>query len=556
MIRLSYYISGEKQQVSFDKSSIVIGQGVVDLSFPDLNGEHLIIERQKDQFIVINVQNDPFTLLNGNPFKKKKLSLSDVIEIGTLAIHFEGEIEPVQVPKEILDSKFSHVSDLSLIQEEIIEKKEVVKPKKNFLSYATFSFIGVMALCLMFLTFYVKANKDSLNDQVIAAEGVSDVAMALAYAKIHGLKPKKQNWSDPEFIKNNLSSVLSTEYPSFANLENQGKFKNCPYILRIYTGKDLKQFLVIAQPEPSFLQWLIPKNAIVLNSNSMEIRELSDLKALNRILLNDNALDEITRNDLSEVLGKSSLIPLASLGHKKGFTPPKALGLIRPEVANCVYNAPRYYHLGDSCLKKTSQMATQVKSLEEVNLLQKELEELHQFPGIVLYSTTGLENTLEAQKCLSALAPHLKFLTAYVHFDEQGHIANSHLLLEGESLANSGHELQRQLARISEIASTKLPSLKRFSSNEVNPHHPLFLKLEGLKNEREHALEDISEKMFILLTENNETEKLNFAENFKKLLADYELKDREWHDKFTDAITQLKKEYSEEEIETYLNLAN
>ncbi len=115
--------------------------------------------------------------------------------------------------------------------------------------------------------------------------------MALTYAQMHQLKPLNQNWGDPDFLKDILTKVLPPDYPSLVEQDKQEPFRNCPYMLRVYTSNDLSHFLLIAQPEPNLLQWLISRETILLDSRTMELHKIRDLRALNRLLADPRPLE-------------------------------------------------------------------------------------------------------------------------------------------------------------------------------------------------------------------------------------------------------------------------
>src|SRR5690606_8087270 len=98
------------------------------------------------------------------------------------------------------------------------------------------------------------------------------------------------------------------------------------------------------QPAPNLMQWLVHKKTLVVDSSTMEMRKISDLKALNRLLANPDPLEGSNGEDIHHLIKEGGLMSLNSLaGHKNhwGFSPPKTLGFIRPGAENYIYNAPR-----------------------------------------------------------------------------------------------------------------------------------------------------------------------------------------------------------------------
>jgi len=424
------------------------------------------------------------------------------------------------------------------------------------------AYVGLF--CFVCLTFaliiaYFKINSRSVKEQIIAAEGVADVAMTLAYAQVNHITPQKQNWYDPAFLKNNLVAVLSAEYPSFANIDNQGQFKNCRYILRIYTSSDLQHFLVIAQPEPTLLHWLFPRATIAVDSKTMELRQIGSIKALNRLLANPNVLDSPQASEISYLVRQGELIPLSSFDSDKGFLPPKALALVRPNAENLIYNAPRYYHFSEVLLTKALGLLQIMGGSHEVTRLQQQMQELSKFSNLVLYSSQGMQKAIKAQKALAALIPNHPFLIAYLSLNGGGHITGSHLLLnEGypDLLATglnpmrigsfdtiSGNPNSSEIAySTSNIPPAQLP---HELPPDVDPHHPLYLQLISLASERKQALAVVTERMIVLLQSNNEGKSAAFSENFEKLLAWYVEVDKQQQEKIMEELATLYRNHSE-----------
>lgn len=580
----------QPESLVFKKTTVTVGKGDfphVDISLP---GEHLReIHIQflvlADRCVAVNVANDPFVMLNDRPFGKKQLTQGDCIQVDETIIRFDGFTISSEKPSHINDStkiaekessdplalhnvktnttlsdspqSFHHVYNKQELDDEIMPTEHPQTTifefflktirRKSIITAA--GCLAILAIIFGLVTFINIANKSD-EDSLIAAEGVADVAMALTYAQVNHIKPQKQNWVDPEFLTNNLGSILSSEHSSFANIDNQGQFRNCPYILRIYTSSDLSQFLVIAQPIPSMDQWLVPQPAIVVDSQAMELRRLNDLKPLNRQLVNASTLDGTNKSDITTLLEQGTLIPLTALGSKKGFTPPKALALVRPGAENRIYNAPRYYHFGETILKKAIALFQIVGSSHEVTRLQQQLQTLSQLPNIVLYSSQGLQKTMQAQQALSILAPNNKLLTAYLHFNNAGSITGGHLLFEGDYTKLS-QPIQASLPQDfhPEITAMELPSgsVPVIVANQIgkgmNHQHPLFLQLSAMTKEREHSLKKISDAITTLLVKNNKEGVNNFSEKLADLVHQYQQADQELLDKISERLTLLYQEH-------------
>lgn len=459
------------------------------------------------------------------------------------------EKEPDQTFAE-QESKDEEIPALSL-------SKPATKSQNNWRAFFAACIAMIIVITITATVVYFRVNTRSEKEKIIAAEGVSDVAMALAYAQINHIRPQQQNWFDPDFIKNNLASVLSPGYPSFANIDNQGQFRNCPYILRIYTSSDLLQFLVIAQPEPSLLQWLVPKATIVVDSTDMEMRNIEDVKPLNRLLVNPNTLDGTNALEISQLVKQGARISLSALGAKKGFTPPKALALIRPGTENLVYNAPRYFHFGETLLKKAVSLLQSVGNSHEITRLQEQLTALARFPDLVLYSSQGMQKALQAQKALAILVPSNKFLIAYLNFTTEGTIVGSHLLFDSTSedlnfpsliSLNDGNNQEKL------IDTNEAGLLFSEGSNEETVRHPLLLQLTLLAHDRQQALKNISNEMVTLLESRNAGIANDFSLRFDPLLSQYMQIDQFYQIKVADGLEELYREYADMPLSQFVSL--
>jgi len=434
----------------------------------------------------------------------------------------------------------------------------------------------VLILCMSFVLFagfvffvYLTIREKSIEDKITAAEGVADVSMALAYAQVNHIKPQKQNWFDPEFLKNNLASVVTSDYPSLAHIDNQGHFNNCPYILRIYTSSDLDHFVILAQPSPNILQWLIPNPTIMVDSRAMELRETNDLRSLNRLLVNPNTLNSANALEISALVKQGKIIPLSTLVNQttnQEFAPPKALGLIRPHAENYIYNAPRYYQFGESLMQKAITLSKKTGNHHEILRLQQEMTEISKFPDIILYSSQGLGEAIEGQKALAIMAPQSKFLTAYLHFNADGSVTSSHLLLNGSYSSFNPAPIESPLNKIADNDGedqAKSPAIPNAISTvqleeKIDPFLPLFIELSAIATTREQALKAISDQISALFNAHNASPILEYKNQTLLLIEHYVKEDREQSQKITTRLSHLFQEYSDiplNQFKVYLQAA-
>lgn len=114
MFKLVVNSPNESKEYKFDSSRIVIGQknapGVdLGLEGPRIYKEHIVIELRDGVYHVVNIANDPFATLNGEPFGRRKLQTNDILAIDIYSLRFDtitSEAPPVSEEKlsRILDN--------------------------------------------------------------------------------------------------------------------------------------------------------------------------------------------------------------------------------------------------------------------------------------------------------------------------------------------------------------------------------------------------------------------------------------------------------------------
>lgn len=449
-MKLKLTISNETRTLHYEKGTVIIGSGGsqhADIIIPGLQPVHVRFIDQNGQCYAINEANDPFVSLNGLPFRKKIILDNDFLELApqiTLLVEDLGGVPIPTVETHIAapERKLKPIK-INDIEDEADTPKNLPKGKIGGLEsrpfYKNLKLLFIAGgMAIIFLTFvvgalYTKATEHSLEEEIFAAEGISDIAMALMYAQVNHLKPNKHNWSDPDFIRNNLNAVITHDFPALSNLDSRGQFANTPYILRTYTNTDFSHFIVIAQPSPGMTQWLAPRTAIVIDSKLMQLRKIKDLRALNRLLVNPTILDGQQAESVTALIRQGELIPLSALAArrtKQGFSPPKALALFYPGAENRIYNAPRYYQFGESIIRRALRVGE--SNQHEKIRLHQEMEILSQLPNMVLYSSNGMEVAMETQKGLARIYPKAKFISGYLKFNNKAHLISSNLLLDSD----------------------------------------------------------------------------------------------------------------------------
>jgi hypothetical protein len=297
----------------------------------------------------------------------------------------------------------------------------------------------------------------------------------------------------------------------------------------------------------------------------MELRKTKDLKSLNRLLVNPTLNGTNAKEISTHIKRQTEIIPLDSLtAHNKhlGFSPPKALSLIRPGAENLIYNAPRYYRFGEEIMSKASYLSEDQESSHEIALLQQDVRHLAQYPNIVLYSSQGIQAAIESQKALALFVPDAKFLIAYLQFNSHGSIKNSHLLMDdsqNEIALSAPNSLTQQhratkessLGSLSSFAASSLSSddqeaLKDLETTVLfeDVSHPLFFHLSALTSARQQALQPITNQITQLIRNQTLSPSLDFMANMQVLLDKYQALDSDQWDKVVNGIAHLYEEYS------------
>ncbi|MBA2368676.1 MAG: FHA domain-containing protein [Candidatus Protochlamydia sp.] len=412
--------------------------------------------------------------------------------------------------------------------------------------------ISILALAgLIGSIIYFTASDKAEAHETKAAQGVADVAMALTHAKLYRLKPHNENWSDVDFLKQNLQTILP-DATSYANqLDVQGQLNCCLYSFRIYTNSDLSHFLIIAQPSPSWLHWLVPKSIIAVDSQAMELRNLKDIRHLNRLLANSNPLDGANGKEIAMLIKEGRLTTLASLAAESkqpDFSPPKNLALIRPGAENLIYNAPRYHHLSESLRNRILNLSAGKGNGQEVIALKQDVESFSRLNHFVLYAHQGKKSAFSTQEALLLFAPSNKMVIGYLGINEKGKIEIADLLNE-EDINREREQVAYNSDPEKKAGNTEGREegqpLSREESQLVDFNHPIYIQLQTLTMARESELAPIYTALTTLLNQEFQKPSLNFHGEFKKLSHQYLKKDAKHKQEIKEILDVLFHQYAE-----------
>lgn len=391
-----------------------------------------------------------------------------------------------------------------------------------------------------------------------AAQGVADVAMALMNAQLNHLKPHNHNWSDVDFLKSNLQTILPDSSSYASQIDPQGQFNCCPYSLRIYTSSDLSHFLLIAQPAPSLLNWLIPQSLIVVDSHLMELRILKDVRGLNRLLANSDPLDGANGKEITSLIKQEGLIRLATLASETGhldFAPPKNLAWIQPGAENLIYNAPRYYRLSDHIIQKAIALSTSKGSSQEVAALKQDIETLSDLNHFVLYSNQGKKSAMLVRQGLMLFAPSDKLLFGYLLFNAQGKIHQVYLLKEEDELKESsltGGLKEGELIASVEAAASNEMSKKNPENEAIDTNHPIYIQLQSLVVGRENELKPLAASLSNLVNQELLNPHAQFQVEFQNLSHIYLMANAKHKQAIKESLDHLYQQYENIPIHQFL----
>lgn len=391
-----------------------------------------------------------------------------------------------------------------------------------------------------------------------AAQGVADVAMALMHGQLNHLKPHNHNWSDVDFLKSNLQAILPDSSSYASQIDAQGQFNCCPYSLRIYTSSDLSHFLLIAQPAPSLLNWLIPQSLIVVDSHLMELRILKDVRGLNRLLANSDPLDGSNGKEITALIKQEGLIRLATLASDSGhldFAPPKNLAWIRPGAENLIYNSPRYYRLGHHIIQKAMTLSTSKGSSQEVAALKTDIEILSSLSHFVLYSDQGKKSAMLVRQGLMLFAPTDKLLFGYLLFNAQGKIHQVYLLKDDDELRESSlinAPKDGELIAAADTTASNETNKKSQENGAIDTNHPIYIQLQSLVTARENELKPLSSALANLVNQDLQNPRTQFQVEFQNLSHTYLMTNAKHKQAIKEALDTFYQQYENLPIHQFI----
>jgi hypothetical protein len=513
---------------------------------------HLVIFRRGKDYYAENVGHDPETRVSGIPFWKKRLRSGDKITLGKSEIVFFQLASPAK-PKEQEEpeslASLSFVNEVQSTQHDpapplpretnLIERLTPEHSESPFHLWLLMLGLVLIFTALFGVTLTLTTREKAEDQKIVAAKRLSDLGVLLTYAQLYHIEPSHQNFLDPEFLKGIAPKVLRSPFSEIDWIDKEGRLKGADYLIRIYSDGDLERFILIAQPEHRYFQWLVPSWTLILDSEEMIIRATLELKELNRLLADRGDLEGPNLEPITQKIREAEEIPLQTLASSKkdeGFLPPEELAFIDPKGSYFVYNAPRYFLFNQPLVEMAKNLSEKVGEGKD---LQEELSLRIRFPRMIFYTTLGIESAIDARKILSEKWPQENHFIGYLELDKEGYFEKSHLLMMGH----------RQSAQ--EIASAEISEDEESADPLAMYHqHPLFVELQKLLESRKERIQPYHEPLVALLDEHLVHSDRQFFLRYKILFDSYQEALKREQNELDMAVNQLYDQYvvSKEEM--------
>lgn len=392
-----------------------------------------------------------------------------------------------------------------------------IEPEKSFriMKYTSGAVtILVFALTVFFIEKFLQSRSQLKVDEALAASALADYAMAITYSSIHPIPLQKPNSTDLTMVKHHLQDLLSEASNSYSEIDSQGRLEGAPYLIRFYMSRDLSRFLLIAQPEATLSQWLIPRNSLILDSRLMEVHQIDDLRGLNRLLAMHNPLEGDNGKMILDLIQSKPAIPLQKIAHATGnkeFLPPIMLPYIKEGGENKIFNAPRYHFFSASLIKRTSTLLNNDPRSKDYLAAQNALAFLSQFQNMVVYVSGGVHEAEKASHLLKKAFPTQTFITAFIQKKKNKSYLNSYLVFDAKTDSSSALE-PSELAEANRNLNAPLPS---------TPEETLSALLADSLSQQEKSLFRLLSDIHSLLDETLERDSLFLPTAFFQTLKAY-----------------------------------
>ena len=510
------------------------------------DSDNLVLDFQDD-----HVDED----LNAMILKQQQDESLGVTQGGDKNAVIEGEWSDIE--EDIIDAEEAELEKETDAEPDVLEEHLEVNPQNSepFLSkklIAVASLLIMVGSLVAFLT-VTRIQNGHAKEELMAARGLADVAMALSHAELQNQIPYHHQWSDPDFIHENLASVLSSKYLAINDASSSNGFVGDSYHLRVFVQQSPFQFVLLAEPKNSWSQLIAPKAGFLINSETMQVRREQSTQSWEKTFRNQTYSSLKEKNTLEKLVNNSSVVRLSYLNNQSmtaGFTAPRDLVYLLPHGEATIYNAPRYYRFTEPLFDQILKFPTEELSEHEKAVATYQVHALSRFPHLVLYTTRGADAVKQALGVFEDQLPEgQKLLLGYVTLDEQsGLVANADLLIEESTLA-----LLEKMAQSK--GSGSLPEQGEEQQNQIlDTTHPLFITLMELSNQRRDDLKAISQQIVTLLNYHDQKESKGFYEIHHSLIEQYDTTSKSYQVKISRVLQNLYDDYVTGNPDEYLPL--
>jgi hypothetical protein len=458
----------------------------------------------------------------------------------------EEEEEEREIPlgsiKQTYEDFGEYTPEKGTLLQETLEKEQKDKAtlvNVNRKQIASIAAVYIIALFLLGLgTFITYSSVNSSNDNYsrLATRGLADFSMALSH---NNMTPGSAKVSD------SLRAVLPPQYLNSSEIYHTGTFKRTPYSLYQYYNDSRSTFLLVAEPKSGILQRIVPKDTLVIDSETMIIRKTKKLKDLTALLsTGENNLSLIDRSELEATLDTFSLVTPKDLEENfQGFAPPAELAQLFPSSELHIYNSPRYYKFSQLLGKKVQEFSLNQDTLLAFQELSQHLSSFNEFKNIVLYFSAQETEAKKAYSLLKALYKRREFAVGHLFFNqESGRVKGANILTKDEVSEEIWQEAQNIATQINTLKDSKIENLKDVGINEILEtkgglnfnSHPIYEEISVAIQNREDELEEVSASILNLLKKNN-----------KSFSGDFEKEHLELNNTYKEANIESKKHLSD-----------
>ncbi len=560
MIRLIIHLPARSFKKEAFLFPIFLGGGeeadvpILDMDYP-LEPRHIRFTQDQGSLWCENLAHDPFATWNGAPFGKIEVFENHTLQIGniTIAVSVEGSLkqqeEPASTEKKLSDSSdpilFPDEELQALLAEaESFQEKSTQplqhttttplpnhEPKPTRSSSWKWLFLAMISSGFIALSFvmviYLRLSDEEKMDEIRAARGMADLAMALLHAEFSSPLTDHHNGIDFEALQDHILAVVPSIYSPEVFVDNHGQYHAGTYSIRMYSNKTFDRFLLVGQPRPSLLNKLIPHSILTIDSETMEFHRLSNHRELNQLLAQSTLLDDAITEDIERLLDKGTWIRLSTLHLEKeshDFSPPSALAWLYPGAENRIYNAPRYYPFMSNLLKK---MFANPSSFHEIR---------KRFPNGIIYFPDGKKEALAFQQTFSA-TDLFDFHIGYLDLNERGEITHSHLIKEYEptEILTASTSWEKDGLAQEELLAKK--------TKEETLEKTFPIAVQQLLVERRRSLESAAEDLVDLIERERYMPSSTFEKTYEKLYGQFQEERLKENEKMVSSLFDLYAQY-------------